>query len=429
MVDVNGPLPWPLPWLLLAIVSALAVSLLTVLSALLERSGPIRVRHFVEEAGGRLRALIDHPLRFEAFRYLLSLLTRVTFAALAVVAVVLGERFGLAPTWAAGASLLALSVLALVLELVNRILVGRDPESALRRFTGIYRVALAVLTPLVAVLAPILPGAAVERLEGQEDTEASEEEIEAFIAVGAREGILEPGEEALVRGVVDFGDTQVKSVMTPRIDIISASVETSLDELMTLFIDCHHSRLPLFRDSIDHVVGIVHIRDLVRGVATVPHPQAGELARPAYFVPLTKPLDELLREFQARYQQMAIVVDEYGGTAGLVTLEDLVEEIVGDIADEHERGQEGVQALPDGSWRLEGRTHLEDLEELFDIDLEDGPYETVGGLILSLVGEVPAFGRVIEHEGLRLTVEQVSERRIETVRVERLVPGEEVRDA
>jgi CBS domain containing-hemolysin-like protein len=409
----------------LAAIALILAGLLIVLAALLERSGPIRLRHFAEEAGGRLRLLSRAPRRFEAFRYLLSFLAKAlpTVACLLVAALLVG--LGVEAAVAVVAAFAVLLALLLVVEWANRALVGGDPEGALRRFTGLYRWTYLALAPLVVVVAPLLPAEPAHAAEEEED-EASDEEIEAFIAVGTREGILEPDEGDLVRGVVDFGATQVRSVMTPRIDIVGAPVESTLDELGRRFIESFHSRIPLYRDSVDHVVGILHIRDLLQGLfAAGRRPKAGELAKPAYFVPVTKPIDELLRELQARQQQMAMVVDEYGGTAGLVTVEDLVEEIVGDIADEHEESEEPVQALPDGSWRVDGRTHLEELEDLVGVELAEGPYETVGGLILSILGEVPEFGAVVEAQGLRMTVEKVSERRIETVRVERPAAPEE----
>jgi CBS domain containing-hemolysin-like protein len=308
--------------------------------------------------------------------------------------------------------------------MANRWLVDRDAEAGLRRLTFVYRGAYAVAAPLVALLAPLVPASgAVEGEDEEDDDDASDEEIEAFIKVGTSEGILEPEEGEMLWGLVDFGDTAVRSVMTPRIDIICAPVDSDLDALAERFLESGHSRLPLYEGSIDRIVAILHIRDLLRGLRSDPRPTARALGKPPFFVPETKPLAELLKEMQARFQQMAIVLDEYGGTAGMVTIEDLLEEIVGEIADEHEAVEPEPEALPGGGWRLDGRTHVSTLDDLFGIDLDEEPYETVAGLILSALGQVPQPGEAVETRGLRLTVEQVDNRRIQAVRVERVGAG------
>lgn len=388
-----------------------------VLSALVERSGPVRLRHWVQEADGRLKALFAQPARFEAFRFVLAFLAKAIPVALipALWSVAAAAGWGSPFVVAVGG---VIGLLALV-ELANRLLVGRAPEELLRWLTPVYRVLLLLSWPLLPLLAPLMPGPEAQRREEEDEEELSEEEIEAYIDFGAREGILEPDEEELLRGLVDFGDTQVKSVMTPRIDITCTPIDTSLDDLRKLFLESGHSRMPLYEGSIDRVVGILHIRDLVRALGPPHQGSARGLAKPPFFVPETKPLGELLKEMQAAHQQMAIVVDEFGGTSGLVTVEDLLEEIVGEIIDEHEVEPSEVARLPDGSWRLDGRVHLETLEELFDLDLDDVPSETVGGLVFSTLGYVPEVGDSIELPGLRVWVESLEDRRIRTVRVER----------
>jgi putative hemolysin len=422
------PAPLPYAFALGTLLLAAATYLVILLSALLERSGPIRLRHFAEEGGGRLRALVERPSAFEAFRFVLSLLAKVFPPCLAVALLVLSLRLGLGVGGAAAVAVSALLVGAVIIELVIRTWVGRDPEGALARFTWFYRFALVLLWPALPLLALLMPRVPESVLGDDDDGEASEEEIDAFIAVGEREGILAGEEGEMVRGVVDFGETQVKSVMTPRIDMVCAPVEMNLDELATRFLETRCSRIPLYRDSIDQIVGILHVRELLRGLRAEPRPRAAELAAQPLVVPLTKPLDELLREFQASFQQLAIVVDEYGGVAGLVTLEDLVEEVFGDIADEQAEVEVAPLVVAEGVWVVEGRTHIEELADLTAADLEEGPFETVGGWILHELGEVPVTGASLVAQGLRLTVEEVSDRRIGRVRVERLDGAEETED-
>jgi putative hemolysin len=412
-----------LVWALL-LTAPLAV-LSAMLSALLERSGPIRLRHWAEEAGGSVLRLFETPLRFGIFRYLLSLLGRtlpVVFAA--VLSAALASLHRAHPTlWA----LAIVLVLVGLLEAVNRTLVGQDPERALRALTRVYRVANWLLSPLVSALAPLVPAEAFERHEEDENGSASDEEIEAFIDVGTREGILEPQEGEWLWGIVGLGDTQARSVMTPRIDMICAPVESTLDTLAERFIESGHSRIPVYEDSIDHVIGILHIRDVLRAIRAPEPPAVRDLLKAPLFIPETKLLSELLKELQARFQQVAIVVDEYGGTAGLVTVEDLLEEIVGEIMDEHEALAAELELIEEGIYRLDGRAHIELLDELFGVEIEDPEYETVAGLIFSELGYVPQVGETVESHGLRFTVEAVADRRIQTVRVEKTA-AEEARE-
>ncbi len=409
----------------LVVVLGLATLLFSVLSALVERSSPIRLSHWTEEAGGRLRNLYDNPRRFEAFRFLT---TALAFLAPALLLFVLwlrqsrgggGGTVGLGLSWLVHWPLLAVVLAVVAVEYFNRHLVRRDPEAALRRLTPVYRFLLVVLLPLVKVLGGVMPGADYERRDEDEE-EASEQAIEAFIDVGTREGILDSEDSELVRSVVDFGETRVRSVMTPRIDLICASVESSLDDLATLLSESTHTRIPIYEESIDQIVGVLHLRDLLRGLLAEQRPKARDLVKPVWFVPESLLLGDVLKELQERRQQMAVVVDEYGGTSGLVTIEDLLEEIVGDIVDQDEDLPPQVEHLEDGSWRLDGRIRVDDLAEVCDLSLEDGSYDTVGGMLFSRFGYVPKKGESVQVDGLQFTIEEVGERRIQTVLAERV---------
>lgn len=387
---------------------------LSILSALLERSGPIRLRHWAEEAGGSLRRLFDRPARFEAFRFLVSLAAKLMPLAL------VGALWAVLSSRTPGAwwiAIVGVAGLVFLVEWIGRRLVQLHAETALRSLTVILRGIHVIAAPVVWLLAPLVRVA--EMAEEEEDDEASEEEIDAFIDVGRREGILEPEEEELVRSIVDFGDSQVRSVMTPRVEIKSAASDTSLEELARAFFEWKHARLPIHGQSIDQIVGILHIRDLFEAIHKGLATDATELANPPHYVPESKPLPDLLEELQKLQQQMAIVVDEYGGVAGLVTVEDLVEEIVGEIADEHESPRRLRVRLDENRWRVRGRIALEDLDEIFDLEaeLDELPYETVSGLICGELGYVPKAGEVIGCHGLTFTVDEADERRVLTVTV------------
>ena len=411
-------------WLLAVLLPA--SGLWAMLSSLLERSGPIRLRHWAEEASGGLRSLFESPGRFGLFRYLLSLGSRLAPVALFLLLAALLASLDRA--WPAAWAFAIVLVFQAAVEALNRVVVGKDPERALRLFTWPYRIVYLLLTPVISLLALVVPPTVFERQDEKNgEGEASEEEIEAFIDVGTREGILEPEQGEMLWSIVDFGDTQVRRVMTPRVDLVCAPVDASLEALADRFIESGHSRMPIYGESIDHIVGVLHIRDVLRAIRAGRSGETAtveELVKPALVVPETKTLGELLKELQARFQQVAIVVDEFGGTAGLVTVEDLIEEIVGEIMDEHEALAAELEPLSDGAYRLDGRAHIELLDDLFDVEIEDAEFETVGGLIFATLGSVPEAGQAVESHGLRFTVEAVADRRIHAVRVERISTGE-----
>ncbi|MCP4654352.1 MAG: HlyC/CorC family transporter [bacterium] len=411
---------WLNIWALVGAV--LGTFLLVLLSALIERSSPIRLRHWAEKAGPRLRELYDAPPRFEAFRLLLSVLARLApVAALWALWGLLGRLEVAGAPWIA---FLAVACGLCLAEWVNRFLVGLYSEEALHHLRVVLRVAYLLLLPAVWLLSRFVAQVELEEEDDDEDV-VSEQELDAYIDVGRREGILEPEEEELVRSIVDFGDTQVRSVMTPRVDIVSAPIDSRLEDLGRLFFESKHARLPLYRESIDQIVGILHIRDLCSALHSGGETNAEKLSNAPLYVPESKGLRQLLEEMQALQQQMAIVLDEYGGVAGLVTVEDLVEEIVGEIADEHEIRSSHRTRLDDGRWRLLGRTEVEKLEELFDVDFGELPYETVSGLICGELGYVPKAGEEIESHGLVMAIEEADERRVKSVVVLRSSSEEE----
>ncbi|HEV7669143.1 MAG TPA: hemolysin family protein [Thermoanaerobaculia bacterium] len=412
---------FPTGWLWLAVLTLPLAILLSILSALLERSGPIRLSHWAEEAGGNLRALYESRLRFGIFRSLLSLFARLAPIGLFLALWKLGAGLGLpAAGW------IALGFVAVELaatETANRLFVSRSADRALELLTRAYRAVYALLLAPIALVSLLIPTSLLMhkgREQDEDDDDVSDEEIEAFIDVGKSEGILEAQASEWVWNVVDFPNRQAKSVMTPRIDMICAPLDAPLDTLADRFVESGHSRIPLYDGSIDKIAGVLHIRDLLRALRTGEPTSARGLVKPPLLVPETKTLDELLRELQRRFQQVAIVVDEHGGTAGLVTVEDLVEEIVGEIADEHEALAADLEPLGEGRYRLEGKARLDLLEEMFDVDFDDAEVETVGGLVLSVLGRVPKVGDTVEAGHLRFVVESMEDRRIQSVVVEAL---------
>ncbi len=419
MSGVPEPSGSPAPYLWLAAFLLAALPLLSLATLLLERSGPIRLRHWVEETGGRLRRLWEDPARFGLYRYLLNVTAKLLPLALCLALGTAGTRLGAPDPY-----LYAVAIVALVValsEIAGRRMLRSSPEVALASMTWVYRGAFYVFSPVVGLLGPLL-GAPRDLVdERAEDDEASEEEVEAFIEVGTQEGILEPEDRDLVWGVVDFGDTQARSVMTPRVDMVCGRMGDSLDRLAQIFTESEYSRLPLYRESVDQIVGVLHLRDLFRALRTEPRPALESIVQTPYFIPGTKHLGDLLKELQARRQQIAIVLNEFGGTEGLLTIEDVVEEIVGEIADEHDDEEPENRLLEDGSLLLDGRAPLDTLDEFFGVTPAEDGYETVGGLLSGISGQVPAAGTTLYHSGLQFDVEKADDRRVLAVRVRR--PG------
>jgi putative hemolysin len=261
-----------------------------------------------------------------------------------------------------------------------------------------------------------------------DDEEVTDEEIQAYIDVGEEEGILESGEGRLLQSIVDFGDALARELMTPRIDVLAFDVNQPFELLARLFSESKYSRIPVYEGSIDTIIGVVHIKDIYDAVLRRETILVRDVARPAMFVPETKKVSELLKEFQTGHVQIAVVLDEFGGTAGLITIEDVVEEIVGDISDEHEDEESSIVKIGDDIWMVSGLVKIDILEEMLDADFEGDDYETVAGLIFTTLGHVPRVAESIEKSGVLFEVDRADRKRIYRVRVSRLPAAREDSD-
>ncbi len=322
-----------------------------------------------------------------------------------------------------GLQLIATAVIALIAivflqEILARSLALWIPRRALRASAFVVRFARAMLFPVVEPLHALFDriDKARARREERAGVEA-EEEVEALLEVGEREGLLEAEESEMMRGIVDLDDTLVRELMTPRTDIVALPVEMSVAEARRAVLDAGHSRLPVYSGSIDNVVGILHVRDLVRAWEDRQEQQSiSQYLRPAIFVPETRSAAELLADMR-RKMPLALVVDEYGGVAGLVTLEDVLEEIVGEIQDEHDVDEELLRQDSDGSWIINAVAHVDELHELFGLELENRDFDTVAGFVVSGFGRVPRNGELLDIQGLRVEVLQADRRRVHRVRI------------
>ncbi len=325
-----------------------------------------------------------------------------------------------------------------VMALVSFVLVGVSPRTLGRQHsTAIALAAAPVVVALRGVLGPlarllVVLGNAVTPGKGYRDGPfRSEAELRDLVDLAGESALIEAEERDMLHSVFDLGDTLAREVMVPRTDMISIEADKPARKAINLFIRSGFSRVPVVGESTDDIVGLLYLKDVIRRTTASPEAMDLEVAalmRPAPFVPESKPVDDLLREMQVDHTHAAIVIDEYGGTAGLVTIEDILEEIVGEIEDEYDRETPGVEDLADGTVRVPATMHVDDLAELFDVTLDEDEVDTVGGLIGKVVGKVPIVGSRAEVAGLVLTAEKMSGRRhrVASVIVERLAePGEQ----
>ena len=249
----------------------------------------------------------------------------------------------------------------------------------------------------------------------------TEEELKMLVQAGEDEGVLEEEEKEMIHSIFEFTDTTVKKVMVPRIDMKCIEVGDSIDELLDLILECGHTRIPVYEETVDRILGVVHAKDLLNAVRRGKDSfSIRDVMRPAYFIPEGKMVDELLGEFKLSKIQMAIVRDEYGGTDGLVTIEDLLEEIVGEIQDEYDVEQPLIQKLDETTAVISARLNIDDLNEELGLQIpEEDEYETVGGFVFGLFGRQPEAGESVSHENVDFTVEAVEGGRIQTIRVVR----------
>ena len=313
-------------------------------------------------------------------------------------------------------------------QLIPLFISTRDPEAT-----------LLILLPVMRPFLPLMAFAAdpFHRLfdrtrskeqapeNGEEDDEEDTgDDIQALIDVGEAEGILEEEEGELIHSIIEFGDTSVSEVMTPRPDIVAIPESATVREARDIMLESKYSRLPVYRDQIDNVEGLIYVRDLLQQWAEGKENEPiARLVRPVYFVPETKPVAELLEEMQKAHVQLSIVIDEYGGVAGLVTVEDILEEIVGEIEDEDiGRDEEEIVESRDGAYEVLGSTEIGKIERLFGVDIEDDDFTTIAGLVINESGKVPRSGDHLTFRGLDVEVLEADERRIGRLRLKRAAP-------
>lgn len=315
------------------------------------------------------------------------------------------------------------AIVSIVLgELIPKGLALGNPDRIALTVSGPITLFAKIVSPLVAVL--VLLTKIISKPFGIDPTrtpELSAAEIRLIVEQGSQQGVLEAEEEQMISAVMSLSDSKLHEVMVPRIDIAAIDQEASFDDAVTLVLTEGHSRTPLYKESVDHIVGILYAKDLLRIIAAGgPRPRLRDIMRPALFVPESQAVDDLLNELQRRRVHMAIVLDEYGGTAGLVTIEDLLEEIVGEIQDEFDEEEPMKVIVREGEAILDGRADIDEMGELIDPALEledDEEYDTVGGFVYHRIGRVPVVGDTVAVDPFKITVIKVTGRRVGKVRV------------
>ncbi len=362
---------------------------------------------------GAIGTYLDDPLLlFIPVRLLLGLVTGAATALLA-------RGIGIEGAHTLPSLLLAVAAFVVIFELfVPLAIAGRDPEGILELLLPTFAPVARALGPMTRWIARIVParrsGAAATP---DEAAEAANETAKAYIDTAEQEGLIEGEERRLLQSIVDFGDTLVREVMTPRPDIVAIRDSATVGDVRALFREQEYSRFPVYKESLDNIAGFVFVKDLVVLSTTDDARPVTTLLRPAVVVPETKRVPELLKQFQRQQTQCAIVVDEYGGTAGLVTIEDLLEEIVGEIRDEYDVESEPIVDEGNGHWVFSGKVNIDEVIQRLDVDIEREGFETVGGYLMSHLGRVPAVGEKLEMDGLTVEVLDAERRRINKVRM------------
>ena len=312
-------------------------------------------------------------------------------------------------------------ILAVLGRAVPRAFVSAHPEASAFRLITVY-------VPVATIFRPLTWG--VRKLLARVSDEAKDDFVaaEEFKAVAEEDDatpVLQDEKRELIHSIFEFGETTAKEVMVPRIDMIMADAETTRTDILKLISEHGHSRIPVYDGSVDEILGAVHVKQLVKdGQFTGDETPVRNSVRPVMFVPETKKIDELLQEFREKKSHLAIVVDEYGGTSGMVTLEDVLEEIVGEIEDEYDTEETLVEPLSDGSYRVAAKIDIDDLNEEMNLQLPTENSDTLGGFIYELVGKIPSQGEAVDYQGLQFIIDRVHRQRIVRVRIRR---GEEAR--
>ena len=402
-----------LPLLTIGFVAAAEVSL--------SAASRSRIRELLASGNQRAKLIdqmLSNPARFLSTLLILKSLAYIAAGSMTVCLAMTLQWSDVGVSAAVG----LIWLLLLAIQIVARGWALRQPESVALSIARSVDLVAVVLAPLSILLRRLASSARGDEDEvTAESVFLSEDGLRFLIHVGEGEGVIEEDEKQMIAGIFEFGETTVREIMVPRLDIVAVEVTAPLSQALDLIIGNGHSRIPVYEDSIDHLLGVLYAKDLLLCLRDGSQDiSVRQLLRKAYFVPQSKKLDELFEEMQAHRIHMALAVDEYGGTAGLVTIEDLLEEIVGEIQDEYDSEEPQLKKLAPEIYIFNARYDIDEVSRLIDVDLSAGRenIDTLGGFIYSQLGRVPEQGESIQFKDWRFTVLSVDSRRIEEVRVE-----------
>lgn len=393
----------------------LVLAFTSAVDAALGAIGRHRLNLLQEESAPRaavVARLLSDPYRFKAAILLANAASIITATACAQ-----WLTRGLALEWRLAALAGLLLLILIFSEALPKALALRNPAAAAQSLARPMALLAGLLWPLISLLS-LAVSPLVRALSGQATAKqplVTEEELRLLVNVGEEEGLIEPDEREMIEGIFSFGDTIVREVMVPRVDIVALGEDAALDAALDLLMAHGHSRLPVYHETIDQIVGVLYAKDLLPWLRVSQRESAPRgdllrsgLLRPPYFVPETMKVDALLKDLQARKVHLAIVVDEYGGTAGVVTIEDLLEEIVGEIQDEYDAEEPSVRFVAEGELVTDARVLLDDLNDLTGLHLDSAEADRIGGLVYERLGRVPKVGDEVQlADGVLITVQSV----------------------
>lgn len=377
----------------------------------------IKVKQKADEGSSSaqiLENLLSHPGRFLGTVLFLNNLINIGAASLATS---FAGRLGLPAPTAIATGVMTFIILVFG-ELTPKTLAVQKADSLALTLAKPLNIIDKMLYPLIRGL--IMITNVILRIFGVKTMTqgplVTEEEIRTMVSVGEEEGVIQEQERKMIDSIFEFGDTIVKEIMVPRVDMVAAEKNVPVSKILGMVMHEGFSRIPIYDKSIDNVTGIVYARDLLTHYSKgKPKITVSKIIRPAFYVPETKKVIDLLKELQRRKTHMAIVVDEYGGTAGLVTIEDMLEEIVGEIFDEYDLEEVLIERIDENNIRVDAKVDLDEINEVLEIDLPEADYESIGGFVFNLFGKIPAAGEKIDYNDLTFTVEKVLKRRMSKI--------------
>ncbi len=379
--------------------------------------------------GSYIQVLLDNPKRLLVTILLGNTIVNISASIIAVlIAIDAAEYFSISKEIALLIQIVLLTVIILFIgEITPKLWANKFPLQFARMVAvPLYWFSI-IFYPVAKIITDILKYITAKIKPDKARTALKEIEISELADFGAEKGTIEEGESEIIQSIVDFKNVTAREVMTPRVDIVAVAIDTDFDELMKVITESGHSRIPLYENNLDNIIGIIYAKDLLpylRNAELRKTLSLKKIARDAMFVPETKMINDLLHEFQDKKMHLGIVVDEYGGTAGLISLEDIIEEIVGDIRDEFDREEKQINKLNENSFMVLGKVSIDELNELLEQDFssENDDYDTVVGFIFNQAGIIPPQGFHFTYNNYKFTVKEVVNKRINKVLIEK-IPG------